>query len=281
MTKLCWITDPHFDHLNSVGRFDGYGSDIDADAVLITGDIAESHSVVMLMEHFTMQFLKPVYFVLGNHDFYGGSIFDTKAKVAQAFDGTLASFLDNAKPCLLDDNTAVTGHSGFYDAVYGDPYYSKVEMGDFSIIQELKDNFQRATWCFPYARGRLIKFLEKLGKAAAHEARASLLKALEQRRDVIFLTHVPPFREVTVHRGEISDDNWMPWFSSAAMGNMLEEVADNHPDNRILVLTGHSHGASRSLRSKNLVALGGAADYKRRIIAGEFTLPLEDNLWES
>ena len=279
--KLVWLTDTHFDHLHGKGKFDGYGADIDADAILISGDIAESNTIVPLLEHFAMQFLKPIYFVLGNHDFYMGSIFDIKAKVANAFHDTLATFLDNAEPCILDDSTAVTGHSGFYDAVFGDPYHSRVEMGDFSIIEELKSNFQRAAWSYPYARGRLIKFLEKLGKAAAHEARSSLLKALELRRDVIFLTHVPPFREVSVHKGKISNDDWMPWFSSAAMGDMLEEVAADHPNNRILVLAGHSHGESRSVRSKNLVALGGKADYGHRITAGEFTLPLQDELWES
>lgn len=275
--QLCWLTDPHFDHLKA--QLDGYGAVISnsgADAVLITGDIGESDTVVRLLSKFAEDFGKAIYFVLGNHDFYCGSILDTKLKVSEAFLGTNAKFLDNAEPYILDDATAVVGHSGFYDAILGNPYRSKVVMSDFSLIEELRSNYNRYAWQYDYGRDALIKFLNGYGEYCAHEANESLLKALSIRRDVIFLTHVSPFKAVAVHRGVVSDDNWLPWFSCEAMGRMLTHVADTHPNNRILCLSGHSHGSARYFKKPNLLCLGGHADYGFRITAGEFTLPLQD-----
>lgn len=282
--SIHWITDPHFDHLDSKGLLDGYGASIEADIVLITGDIGQANTVERLLSRFAGEYHGEILFVLGNHDYYYGSFRETTEDVRRTFAGTNASFLDFDEPALLSDEVAVTGHSGWYDAEWGDPYGSRVIMTDFQIIRELRQRFPRFDWVdsrFPEARKQMIEYLRSHARALAEIARRNLEAALELRKDVIFLTHASPYEETSTHMGKMSNDDWMPWFSSKAMGDMLDEVAAAHPDNRILVLCGHSHSPAKLLRASNLKVMCGRARYGKRITAGIFDLPLEDGLWQA
>jgi Icc protein len=81
LMKLARLTDPH---LNFVGP-----SEVDAlarslrgraDAALITGDIGEADSFAGLLRRFTASAGLPLWFVLGNHDAYRGSLSDMRAE---------------------------------------------------------------------------------------------------------------------------------------------------------------------------------------------------------
>jgi hypothetical protein len=79
--RLTWITDPHFNFLPPFGAlaFGQYvAKETGCDAVVLTGDIAESKSLEKASKGFAEGLDKPVYFVLGNHDYYGGSIRATR-----------------------------------------------------------------------------------------------------------------------------------------------------------------------------------------------------------
>ena len=80
--------------------------------------------------------VKPVYFVLGNHDYYGGSIEGTRT-VARGLSGNLR-WLHSAGIVQLNRETALVGHEGWYDAQYGDPMGSRVWMSDFDLIEDLR-----------------------------------------------------------------------------------------------------------------------------------------------
>src|SRR5512136_943017 len=83
--RLCWLTDIHLNFLDGelVQRFlESVAAQ--ADAVAISGDIAESHDIVGYLRRIDEICGKPVYFVLGNHDFYRGSIFQVRRRVADA-----------------------------------------------------------------------------------------------------------------------------------------------------------------------------------------------------
>ena len=68
--RLAWITDPHFNFLPPFGAraFGQYvAKEPGCDAVVLTGDIAESNSLEQASRGFAEGLAKPVYFVLGNH----------------------------------------------------------------------------------------------------------------------------------------------------------------------------------------------------------------------
>lgn len=63
----------------------------DADVVILAGDVARPHQAVS----WAAGFAKPVLYVLGNHEFYGGSIAGTVAALRQLCAGTNVRVLDN------------------------------------------------------------------------------------------------------------------------------------------------------------------------------------------
>jgi predicted phosphohydrolase len=181
--RLAWITDPHFNFLPPFGAhaFGQYvAKETDCDAVVLTGDIAESKSLDRASEGFAEGLGKPVYFVLGNHDYYGGSIEGTR-RVARRLGGNLR-WLHNAGIVQLSQETALLGHEGWYDAQYGDAMGSRVWMSDFDWIEDLRG----------LTRQELVTKLFYLGREAAQEARTVLAEALAQYPKIVMATHYPP-----------------------------------------------------------------------------------------
>ena len=74
--KLIWLTDIHINFLDKDERLQFYQKIIrkKCDAILISGDIAEGNSVVDLLTEMADTIQKPIYFVLGNHDYYFSSV---------------------------------------------------------------------------------------------------------------------------------------------------------------------------------------------------------------
>jgi Icc protein len=252
--KLAWATDIHLDFLDAagVGTFTAELERTGADAFLIGGDIAKAGSVERHLRAFEARLLRPVYFVLGNHDFYVGSI----AKVRAAMAGLsrrsrLLQWLPAAGIVPLGSSTALVGHDGWGDARHGNPDTTPVRLNDFVMIEELS-GIPRAT-----RRDRL----RALGDEAAAFVRATLPRAFETHERVLFLTHVPPFRESCWHQGRISDDDWLPYFTCRAVGDALLEIMRARPDRDLTVLCGHTHGAGTAEILPNLRVWTGGADY--------------------
>jgi len=70
-----------------------------------------------------------------------------------------------------------------------------------------------------------------------------------------------PFKEVCYHRGQVSNDHWLPYYSSKIMGETLLDIATNHPDIDYLVLCGHSHSEAFYQPLNNLKVRTGRAEY--------------------
>ena len=78
--RLAWLTDVHLNFVTPPARTDFARSVAQAGAngVIVTGDIAEADSFAPMLDELANQVASPVWFVLGNHDFYGGSIGDVR-----------------------------------------------------------------------------------------------------------------------------------------------------------------------------------------------------------
>ena len=74
--KICWVTDPHLEFLNRWDQepFLDRLARQSGDAFLITGDIADSIQIGSVLDRLAQSVPKPVYLVLGNHDFYQASV---------------------------------------------------------------------------------------------------------------------------------------------------------------------------------------------------------------
>src|SRR5438067_1530937 len=81
--KLAWITDPHFNFVqdDEVEAFCRSVAEGKPDAVLLGGDIGEAPNVCVYLNTLEALLDCPIYFVLGNHDFYRDSIRTVRANV--------------------------------------------------------------------------------------------------------------------------------------------------------------------------------------------------------
>ena len=107
-----------------------------------------------------------------------------------------------------------------------------------------------------------------MGDESADDVARVLPEALARYRRVVLVTLVPPFREAAWHDGRSSDDDWLPYFSCRAVGDVLLDVMRRHPAGDLLVLCGHTHGSGKAQILDNLRArTGGAEDRRPRIHA--------------
>jgi Icc protein len=258
--RATWLTDIHLNFLRPLAlqafyeRVKGEQPQV----LLVTGDIGESDSVVRFVTE--LGEIAPIYFVLGNHDYYRSSIAAVRGAMERLVSDT-ATWLPAHEPMRLSPHTMMLGIDGWGDARCGD-LESTVKLSDWKLI----DDFKRARED-PAARIEICKRLGGNEGRAMREKLASTSDAMQ----LLVLTHVPPFPEACVYGGEVSSPPWLPWFTCISTGEALLAHAEAHPQQQILVLCGHSHGAGSYRPLPNLeVRTGGwpagVADYGNPIV---------------
>jgi predicted phosphohydrolase len=211
--------------------------------LLITGDIGESDSIIRFVGELAA--IAPVYFVLGNHDYYRSSIASVRAAMQRLDDRV--TWLPAHDPLRLTSRVVMLGIDGWGDARCGD-LASTVLLTDWTVI----DDFKRL-------RGDRAARIELLQRLGSNEARAlrDLLARAPVTPELLVLTHVPPFAEACVYADAPSEPAWQPWFTCIATGEVLLEHARSHPETQVTVLCGHSHGLGRYQALPNLIVRTG------------------------
>jgi len=256
MKRIVWLTDPHLNFLMS-GRCEAFlqtVAEAKPDALLISGDIAESLDICHYLEEIEKHVAAPVYFVLGNHDYYYGSIAETRQRVAQFCDDhPRMHFLTCGGVVRLTERVGLVGHDGWADGRLGNYERSLVTLQDWKLIEELKSLPKMDRW----------QALKELADDAAAHIGSVLSEALARFEQVIVLTHVPPYREACWHEGAISDGDWAPHFTCQAVGQAILAAAAEHPERHVTVLCGHTHGSGETWPAPNVHVITGGADYGR------------------
>jgi predicted MPP superfamily phosphohydrolase len=262
--RLAWLTDIHLNFLQPAERYRFWESLIDqADVFAITGDIGESRSVAGFLREMEGVLRKPIYFVLGNHDFYRGSIADVRRHIAELTERSeYLTYLSAAGVVELTPHTALVGHDGWADGRLGDFHGSPIFLNDYVAIKDLR----KGQGTFGLDKHALGETLRQLGDEAACHFRETLPQAVAAHPFVIGLTHVPPYKEATWHEGRLSDDDWLPHFSCQATGDAMRQVMHAHPEAELLVLCGHTHGLGEAQIADNLRVLTGGAEYGRPVV---------------
>ena len=101
--KLAWVTDIHLNFLEFADRKRLYQDIVEtkSNAVLISGDIAEAPTVSEILEEMAQHIAKPIYFVLGNHDYYQSSVANVRQKVIQLSQKNSSVKLTSTKSAIL------------------------------------------------------------------------------------------------------------------------------------------------------------------------------------
>jgi Icc-related predicted phosphoesterase len=259
MRRLAWATDIHLNFVRGDTRaFCEQLRSVSPDGLVITGDISEAETLERDLLSLDRALWMPTWIVLGNHDFYGSSIKAVRATVTGfCRDSRWLRYLPVEPAVTLGGGTALVGHDGWADGRLGDFFGSKVVLNDYLMIDDL-DGLN--------PEQRLAR-LNALGDEAATYFRRVLPPLLGRYASLIVATHVPPFREACFHEGRPADDDHLPHFASAAVGEALMAIMRVHPTRRMLVLCGHTHSRSSARILPNLLVKSGGAIYGQPALA--------------
>src|SRR5574343_2067919 len=123
MARLTWCTDVHFEFLNDVevAAFAKRLAEVPSDGIVITGDISISKQLVYHLSIIERAANKRVFFVLGNHDYYGSSIEYVRKQMHELHNiSQYLKYVSELGYVPLTSTTAIVGHDGWYDAAWGD-----------------------------------------------------------------------------------------------------------------------------------------------------------------
>ena len=136
--KIAWCTDIHlnFCKIDKRQKFYREIKDTNADAILITGDIGESQDFKFYLNEIKDYTLLPVYFVLGNHDYYGSSYRNVQSKT-KSKDG-LTYLHKEETGIALGEDIVLFGVDGWGDCVAGDFEKSSIYLTDHQMIADYR-----------------------------------------------------------------------------------------------------------------------------------------------
>jgi predicted phosphohydrolase len=254
--RIAWLSDIHLNFVPhpEIEKFSHKVADCGAEVALISGDISEAP---YLKEHLNImaKIIKfPIFFVLGNHDFYRSSIDRTLnlATEISSNSGNLV-WLTSEDIVELSDNTVMIGHESWNDGRIGDYENSPYVPADFFMIEDFMG----------LDKDEKLKLMQSLADKAAEHFRLNLPKACQTAENVILLTHVPPFRKSCWYKGKVSDDEHQPYFASKIAGETIREIMREHPSNNLTVYCGHTHGGGKAQILNNLIVHTAEAAYEK------------------
>ncbi len=259
MIKLAWLTDIHLNFLTLQERRCFYQTIVDskADAVLISGDIAEAPSVKELLLEMEYALNKPIYFVMGNHDYYRGAIESVRLDMAHLTKITQKlRWLSASGAQKLSEDVLLVGTDGFADGRYGNYEKSAVSLNDSRLIA---DFFQSKLLSRSHLLSKMQQFADEDARQLARDLKSGIGR--HNPKTVLVLTHVPPFSEVCLYEGKQTDDDYLPYFASKAIGDVLLAAAQNYPSIDFKVLCGHTHHYAKANVLVNLSVTVGTAEY--------------------
>ena len=250
--KLLWLTDLHLDrrtkknHHKLLSRLRGQN----ADATVITGDISEAHQLPDHLRELGRTLApRPVYFILGNHDFYGSSFSDVDRTVAAVCrEQQNLQHLGQGETVTLGHNSALVGHRGWADGRAGCGSNSRIANPDCARIADLHGTSNHAV----FAR------MAELGRSSAGYFRDVLPYALECYRHVYVVTHAPPFVQGATFNGRRCGRWHLPHYVNKSAGGAIAGIAEHYPVSSLTVLCGHTHSAARATVRSNVEVVVGS-----------------------
>jgi predicted phosphohydrolase len=269
MATYAWATDIHLDHLgDDQQKLIKFGESLiqgNPTGILLTGDISVARKLTYHLSAVEKIVQRPIYFVLGNHDYYGGTLEPVRKAMRELTN--LSPFLRYmpTMPYLgITQSTAIVGHDGWYDALLGDWQNSNFQMSDWTAIGDfIPVNGNKAT---------IVTLARKLAHEGVQHVHNGIKQAVRYHKNIVVLTHFPPFPQCHVYQGKQGDAGAMPWFTSKFMGDMLMDASKAFPQCNFTVMCGHTHGKWDGQITPNLTVHVGAADYGSPMLQGTIDL---------
>jgi predicted phosphodiesterase len=253
--KIVWLTDVHLEWLNQKSRRSFFAAIAEErpECILVGGDICNPEDLESWLLKLQKKVPVPIYFVLGNHDYYGASICEVRESARRITkDHDEIWWLPATGAVAFSDDVGLVGHGCWGDGGAGSFFNSPLSLNDFRYIKELSGLSKQGQ----------LEQIRQLGAEAADYLAKYLAEAATRFGKVIVLTHVPPFPEACLYLGKPSEEG-LPFFCAQAAGDALKAVAANNPETQFLVLSGHTHDAADVQVAENLRSIVADAEYGR------------------
>lgn len=272
MKQILWGTDLHYNFLDDdeIAKFHEYqkillkgrsakftalsdtAETVDTKCIVVSGDISEGHQLIDHLKALHSQMNLPVYYVCGNHDYWGTSFSSLRPQLIELANSSDIKWLGAVDYVRLDDAHALVGHDGWYDAMLGDWKGSRFVMNDWFKIGEFLGLYEQ----------ELITRLRETALFSAKHIDNGIDKAIAAGfKQLIIVTHVPPFQDIAAYRGRPTEAHALPWYTSGIMGDHIMQKAIENPHVQFTVFCGHTHDAMSKKICNNLIAHCGAAAY--------------------
>jgi predicted phosphohydrolase len=240
--------------------------------LIVTGDISHAKALVLHLSAIERLIQKPIYFILGNHDFWGSDVASVRKQMHEV--SNMSQFLKYVplnSYSVLTPNTAIVGHDCWYDAQFGNPKGSRFFMNDWFNMRDYAkhsggQSFYNATSDVKDRAG-IISVSQHLAKEGVQHIHDGIKAAVRYSRNIIVMSHVPPFQEAHVHEGAVGDAGSQPWFTCKMLGDMLLAAAKAYPTHNFTSLSGHTHGQYVGQVLPNLRVTVAGAEYGQPRIA--------------
>jgi predicted MPP superfamily phosphohydrolase len=255
LPKIAWASDIHLNMLSeNAAKIFGecIHKETGADKLIISGDITESHSLIRTLKDLRDGFGGTIYFVLGNHDYWGSGIERTRKLVKREFGKSKRLVWLDSNDAINLNGTAILGSGGIYDVRLGLGTRSSFELRDFILIDEFGH----------ISTEDIAQIARSFADKWAEESREKLQRAALSYDRILFVTHVPPFPGASWYQRAPSSQQSLPFYTNYALGNVLADVASAHPKVQFLVLCGHTHSGGTYDHFDNLRIIAAKAVYR-------------------
>jgi predicted MPP superfamily phosphohydrolase len=259
MARFVWTSDIHLDFLDEqrIIAFANKLIESNPDGILISGDISTADKVTYHLSILERVVQRPIYFVLGNHDYYNGGIEDVRKNMKDLSNMSQhLRYMPITPYTALTQTTAVLGHDGWYDGINGDWKRSNFGMSDWVRIRDFAAVSARG-----YAKEQVVELAQRLSREAVVHMQNSIKQAVRYHKHIVVLSHVPPFKESHIFQGKQGDSNAQPWFTSKFFGDMMLDASKTFPNVQFTVLAGHTHGRYVGQVRPNLMVRVAGAEY--------------------
>lgn len=244
--KIIFLTDLHLNRMFSWQRSSFYKKIIKENpgAIIITGDISNGNNLYNDLV-FLASLKTPIYFTLGNHEFWKSSFEEITSQVRELckiFPNLI--WLTESDIVPLKYQTFLIGADGWYDGRSGVENYLRFSI-DRLYIKEYK--------------GKTFDEQLNLMRSLADNATDSIIKKLNQAIDIgaktIYIaTHFPPYKEASRSRIPILKDFWKSYDINFNLGERVKEIA-NIKDINIIFISGHVHKEKILQVSNNILSI--------------------------
>lgn len=243
---MLWLTDIHAE-IRDLTKIDALVTKIKKNPhpyICISGDIGENKLSYQILNLLSKQTDKIIFFVLGNHDYYGFSISEFQKMTDSIYRShPKIHYLSALQPIEIKKNIGIIGIDNFYDFTGIEDIDPKsITSKDFFKISDFSD----------LQFSEIRNFLTCYSSICADFLEKKLNAGFAKFDKLILVCHVPITMKEELLKNEYGNKKWEPILSNPHLGQFLEKYMGQRPDKKLRVLSGHTHHKAHVSLLENL-----------------------------